>query len=360
VQPVPFAIVGGGWRTSFFLKVVKAMPQCFSLVGVVLRERGKAKALEAAWAVSTFPDVDTLLRLARPEFVVVAVARPAAPPIIRELASRNMPVLAETPPAPNLEGLLELWQLVQAGARIQVAEQYTFQPLHAARLAAIRSGLLGEPSFAQVSCCHGYHGVSLIRRFLGIGTENATVTGRAFEADLIAGPDRRGPPVSERLVKSRQVIAQLDFAGKLGIYDFTSDQYFSWIRSLSVLVRGSRGELRDQAVRALKDFETPVEMLLLRQDSGENGNLEGLWHRGILLGDHWIYRNPFPYAALSDDEIAIATVLRAMHAYLETGAPVYDFAEAAQDHYLALCIDQAVETGAAVHTVAQPWASYQS
>ena len=55
---------------------------------------------------------------------------------------------------------------------MQVAEQYAFQPLHAARLAFIRAGKLGEISQVQVSVAHGYHGISLIRKFLGIGYEN--------------------------------------------------------------------------------------------------------------------------------------------------------------------------------------------
>jgi predicted dehydrogenase len=266
-----------------------------------------------------------------------------------------VPVLTETPPAPTRDGLLELWKLVENGAKIQVAEQYMYQPLHAARLALVNSAKLGKTSFAHVSACHGYHGTSLIRHFLGLGFEAATVTARAFESDIVAGPGRGGPPRSETISKSRQVIAQLDFGDRLGIYDFTGDQYFSWIRSHGVVIRGDRGEIHDHDVRYLEAFDQPVHYRLQRQNAGEDGNLEGLWLKGYVGGAEWIYRNPFPYAALSDDEIAIASVLDGMGAYVSGGPEIYSFAEAAQDQWLSLTIDEVLDGGKPVRTPAAPW-----
>lgn len=357
MKPIEFAIVGGGWRAEFFLRIARSLPDRFRIVGMVVRDAAKGKAMESAWAVSTFRDIDGLLAATRPAFVIVSVPQPAAPGIIAELAGRNVPILTETPPAPTREGLLDLWKLVAGGAKIQVAEQYIYQPLHAARLALVRSGKLGKPSFAQVSSCHGYHGTSLIRHFLGIGFEPATVTARVFESDIVAGPGRTGPAPAEKITRSRQVIAQLDFGDRLGIYDFTGDQYFSWIRSLGVLIRGDRGEVRDYDVRYLEAFDRPVHYRLGRENAGEDGNLEGLWHKGYSGGAEWIYRNPFPYAPLSDDEIAIATVLAGMAAYVDGGPEIYSFAEAAQDQWLSLAIDEAVKAATPVTTAKAPWNS---
>jgi hypothetical protein len=122
-----------------------------------------------------------------------------------------------------------------------------------------------------------------------------------------------------------------------------------------VLIRGSRGEIRDYDLRWLEAFDRPARLELLRQNAGEDGNLEGLWHKGYSAGAEWVYRNPFPYAPLSDDEIAIATVLAGMQAYVEGGKEVYGFADAAQDQVLSLAIDEALKTGRAVQTGVQPW-----
>jgi hypothetical protein len=95
----------------------------------------------------------------------------------------------ETPPAHDLDALVHLWKGLPKNARIQVAEQYQFQPLHAARLALMRSGLLGEIHEAQVSVAHGDHGLSLLRKFLNLGFENATIRALAFNDKAIETRD---------------------------------------------------------------------------------------------------------------------------------------------------------------------------
>ena len=95
----------------------------------------------------------------------------------------------------------------------------------------------------------------------------------------------------------------------------------------------------------------------MRQDTGQNGNLEGYYHRGILAGSEWLYTNPWMPARLSDDEIAIATCLDKMAQYVAGGPSFYSLAEAAQDHYLSLLMQQALETSQVVHSTQQVWAS---
>jgi hypothetical protein len=85
------------------------------------------------------------------------------------------------------------------------------------------------------------------------------------------------------------------------------------------------------------------------------GNLEGYYHKGIVAGGEWVYRNPFAPGRLTDDEIAVATCLDKMAAYAAGGPSFYGLPEASQDHYLGLLIDRAVQSGEAVTTERQPW-----
>ena len=307
--------------------------------------------------MSTYPTVEALLKETSPQFVVTCVSWEANPPLIRELAARGVAVLSETPPAPDVERMGQFWALVKGGARIQVAEQYIYQPHHAARLALVASGVLGEISQAQVSAAHGYHGVSLIRHFLGVGYGNARITARRFTSPLIAGPDRSGPPREERLVQSSQTIAWLDFGDRLGVYDFTGDQYFSWVRGQRLLVRGERGEIINDRASYLRDYLQPIEITFRRAVAGANGNLEGFYLKGILAGDDWLYCNPFAPGRLTDDEIAIATSLAKMAEYVEGGSEVYPLAEACQDRYIDIMIAQAAESGQMVASESQAWAA---
>jgi predicted dehydrogenase len=287
---------------------------------------------------------------------VLSVSKPASPGLLHQLAEREMPVLAETPPAPDLAGLIDLYQLTRRGARIQVAEQYAFQPAHAARIAVAQSGKLGTVSQAQVSVTQEYHAISLIRKLTGLRFENATITAHRFVSPIVAGPNRQGPPKEEKIVNINQTIAYLDFGDKLAIYDFANDQHRSWIRSSRVLVRGERGEINFNRVKYLEDYLTPVTLDLERQDAGQEGNMEGYFHRGILLGDEWIYRNPFAPARLTDEEIAVATCLAKMADYAQGGPDFYSLVEAAQDHYLGLMMAEAVTSGKPVQTTTQIWA----
>jgi predicted dehydrogenase len=227
--------------------------------------------------------------------------------------------------------------------------------MHAARLELVRSGRLGAVSQARVSAAHGYHGVDLIRRFLGLEREPLTITGHRFVSPIVASPDRAGPPAEERIVESEQVIAFLDAGDRLGVYDFSEDQYFSWIRATRVLIRGERGELDDRTVRMLLDHRTPATAELVRHDTGHDGNLEGYHHTGITLGETWLYRNPFVPARLADDEIAVATCLARMGEWLEGGPDVCSLADAAQDHHVGLAIGEAARTGRAITLPGHVW-----
>lgn len=343
MEPTAFALIGRGWRAEFFERVAAALPDRFRLTGRFSRR-----------VPGTSASLDELIS-GQPAFVVLAVPGEATPALLTELAERGAAVLAETPPALDLDGLRRLAALARFGGRVQVAEQYRFQPLHAARLALVADGRLGRISQAQVSIAHGYHGIDLIRRFLGVGTEPVTISARRFGSPVVAGPNRSGPPASERIVTVEQVIATFDFGDRLGILDFTDEQYFSWIRGLRLLVRGERGEIDGNHVNWLADARTPIRLTLQRHDTGHDGNLEGLYLEGISAGAEWVYRNPFGTARLTDDEIAVASCLARMSEAIEGGPDVCSLADAVHDRYLDLLVARAIETGRPVQSTGHLW-----
>lgn len=352
---ITFGIIGAGWRTEFYLRIAQACPEQFEVAGVVARSPQRAERLQKLFGAATFTTVDDLLSASRPLFMVTSVSWASNPGVIQDLVSRGMPVLSETPPATTVAEMNEMCALVGKGAKIQVAEQYFLQPQHAARLAFAASGKLGEVTQAQVSACHGYHGVSLMRKFLGITYENARIQGMAFQSPIVAGGGRSGPPTEEKIVSSKQEIFCFDFNGKLGVFDFTGDQYFSYIRGQRLLVRGERGEIRNDTAVYLQDYLTPIQVEFTRHEAGANGNLEGQYLKGIQAGAFWWYRNPLAPARLADDEIAIGDCLLRMAEYAGGGAPFYPLAHACQDRYLDIMMHASLE-GKAVQTETQTWA----
>lgn len=353
---VSFALVGAGWRGMFYRRVAEALAGRFRLTGVVTRSAARAAEVSAQWGVTAYPDLTALLDAGRPDFVVLSVPRQATVPWLETLTGRGLPVLCETPPAADLEGLRRVTSLLPGAAQVQVAEQYQYQPLHAARLAVTDGGLVGEVSMASLSVCHDYHAFSLIRRHLRVGSDPATIRATVLRSSMETGFGTSGPRRERGTTEETRVVGLVDFDGRLGVYDFAGEQYFSYIRSPRVELRGSVGEIRDREVRVLRALDEPATQELRREQTGPEGDLGGDSLRGISLGDRWVYRNPFPGARLSDDEIAIATSLERMGRFARGGPAFYGLADAAQDHYLSLLLHEAAATGETTRSQPQPWA----
>jgi hypothetical protein len=350
-----FAIVGAGWRALFYLRVAAALSERFHLNGLVTRTRERAENVKTEWGVEAYSSLESLLQASRPDFIVLSVPRSVTADWLEELTAAGLPVLCETPPAADFPDLRRVSELIAQGARVQVGEQYQYQPLHAARLALTDTDVIGDVSMVSLSVCHDYHAFSLMRRHLKVAGESAVLRATSTRAMIQTGFETSGPRRGVNTVEEERILGLVDFGNRLGLYDFAGEQYFSYIRSPHVIIRGSIGEIADSRVRCLTGLDEPVTLELRREQTGEEGDLGGYSLRGISFGDRWMYRNPFPGARLSDDEIAIATCMEHMGRYAKGGPPFYGLADAAQDHYLSLCLHEAARTGEAVRTETQPW-----
>ena len=179
-----FALVGSGWRARMFLKVARELGT-IDCGGVVVRT---PRRLE----VPTFTSLDACLRELRVDFVLTAAPRHVTPRFIADAVDRGLPVLAETPPAPDLDGLRTLWSAVGDSGLVQVAEQYPMMPSHAARAALVASGAIGTPTQVQVSSTQQYHAVALIRGLLAAGRGPVSVRATRFTAPLVDPLSRAG------------------------------------------------------------------------------------------------------------------------------------------------------------------------
>ncbi len=355
---INFSVIGIGWRAEFFLRIARALPERFEVSGVVSSRANKREKIRNQWGLKAYQSTEKLLENENPDFVVLSISKEAAAEVILKLAEFEVPILAETPPAANLPELIKLNQKLGKSYPIQVAEQYHLQPLNQAILNLIDTGKLGDINYARVSISHGYHAVSLMRKALGIKFENAEIEAREFKLPVVKGPDRSGPPEKREIISKRHEFAFLDFGGKLAFYDFERDQHRSWIRSQEILIRGSKGEIKNSSLKYLKDYQTPIEIDLKRETAGANQNLEGYYLKGITAGENWLYKNPFIPARLSDDEIAVASCLQKMADYLKTGENFYSLAEASQDQYFALLMEEAFQKRKKIKSKKQIWSHY--
>jgi predicted dehydrogenase len=346
MAPTTFAVVGSGKRSRFFLRMAAAAPDRLRAVGIVSR-----RPEQVVEPIPAFRTLDELLAGERPDFVAAAVPWPQMPDVARAAVALGVPVLVETPPAPDLDGLRGLWADVGSSGLVQVAEQYLLMPGHAARLAAVRSGIIGDPTSVQVCSTHLYHAVSLVRGLLGVDMDDVTVCGRAFAAPLVdplgfdgwrpdAGPEPR-----------TRTIATLDFGdGRHGLYDFTENQWWNPLLARRIAVRGTTGELVDDRIVRLAEPQTPVESHLQYRRLGIDLNLEGNELDHVSLDGRVLYRNPFRGSRLSEDDIGVAAILEATEA-----PPPYPLAQGCQDHAISLAIGESARTGQDVRVAKEVW-----
>ena len=142
MRVIPFAIVGTGSRARNYLDVARLCPERFTAVGLVSRGN---PAVEREYGVKTYATIHDLLAATSPRFVVTSLPWEVNPGAITTLVAQGMPVLSETPPAPNPTAMRELFAVVHAHqGNVQIAEQLHLRPLHQAQIALARSGRLGN------------------------------------------------------------------------------------------------------------------------------------------------------------------------------------------------------------------------
>lgn len=353
-EPARFAIIGTGWRSEFFLRIAAAAPERLQAVGVLARSDASA-ARVAGWNVPIHRSLDDLLAV-RPDFVIASVTWPAMPGVITELVERGVRVLAETPPAPDADGLRKLWHDVGASRLVQVAEQYMHMPGHAARLEVVRSGALGAVGGVQVSSTHLYHATSIIRTFLDAGMAEAIVSARTFTAPLVDPLTPAGWSGDLAPKERTTTIATLDFGdGRMGLYDFVDNQWWNPILSRRIVIRGSHGELTDDTVRRFEGAEVLTSPITYRR-TGVDLNLEGNDVVSAAFEGRIVYRNPWVGTRLSEDDIAVASLLELTGRWARgDDAEPYPLADACQDHLLGLAIGESARTGADVRVAREVW-----
>lgn len=357
-RPVSYLLVGYGWRAPFFLRPPQLFAERFRLTGAVVRDASKGAQAEQRWGVRTWRTLEEAVAAERPDFVVVAVGWDPAPQLVRQAVALGLPVLTETPPAPTLDALHALWQDVGSSGLVQVAEQYPLYPGHLARRAVVESGVIGEVGEVEVSSTHMYHAMGVVRSVLGVGFEDARVTAIASTHPLA---DPLGVPgwTDDMTPKPATTVrAFVEFAsGKVGLYDFTDNQWWNPLRVDRIAVRGSLGEIVDDRVTSLVAPRSVVTTRLERRQTGQELNLEGNDLDHISHAGRVVFENRWKPGRLADDEIAVTEVLDRVAAWVRDEGPApYPLADGSQDWALALAMDASIAAGGGPVTLGtQPW-----
>lgn len=358
-----FVIIGSGWRSLYYVRIAKALPELFTLDAMYCRTAEKAEKVADEWNIHTVTSIEECERLA-PDFVVAAVNKASQAEVSLQWIAKGFTVLQETPAALDVLTLEKLWQAQQCGAKLVIAEQYTRYPSYAALLNVLHSDLIGERDFISLSAAHEYHGASLMRAFLDVPPEEPfTVCGASMKFPVVRTRNRYERFTDGLEKESSRGLALFRWEnGKAALYDFDSEQYHSPIRNNFIKIQGRRGEIRNNEISYLDEKNEPkeasFEIISRIIHTGEKNPHFRSYPEitGIMMDGKNLYKPRFGEVGLSEDETAVSVLMEQTGIYArEKGPSPYPLREALQDGYMGLLMRQALEMGTEIKSRPQIW-----
>jgi predicted dehydrogenase len=360
-QPIRVAIIGTAKRSSYLYgPLLKNLSEELELVSVWGRSVDSARRLGEGLGVPWYTDVERLMRETTPQIGIVCVAYHANGQVGLMAVEQGLHVLLETPIAHKLS---EADAIIAAAARrgvmIEVAEQFHRRPLEQIKLKLIASGLFGRvhTSFNDFAG-HGYHGVSVMRSYLGFDVKPIQVVGAVRQYDLAAHGSRLAGTHGPRVETQEHALIEFE-GGQLGIFHWTDVGYDSalrWWRSSRFLAEKGMGI----TVGVGLDVQEWLTLLAPGGEAPRFITLERRWERvdgGTLVamlahtGDPDLpvvrWDNPFcpedqgRGMQWHDDEIGVAGCLMSLANAVRDGTePTYGPLQARLDQELILAIRQ--------------------
>ena len=363
MEKIRFIIVGSGWRSLYYIRIAKALPDRFELCAMLCRTQEKASLMATENGIYATVSERECVDM-KPDLVVVAVNKASVADVAMHWMEMGFCVLSETPAALEYPKLLKLWDMHTAGMKIVVNEQYRRYPVYSSLIRIAQSGILGGNDSLNVSLAHEYHGISLIRALLCLDqSEQFSVSVKDYMFPVTETLTRYDSFRDGRTAMKKRTVATFEFdCGKVAFYDFDPEQYRSPIRRNTLRLQGCRGEIIDGTaywLDASNECRSAVMEVSTRtvETEYDNPNLKRI-EEVVSVGfdGEILYRPPFGPCGLAQDETAMALMMQQASLYGKGLAESpYPLQEALQDAYATIIMQKACETGEKVHTERQVW-----
>ncbi|MBA3945499.1 MAG: Gfo/Idh/MocA family oxidoreductase [Herpetosiphonaceae bacterium] len=363
--PIRVAIIGTAKRSDYLYgPLLQALPDV-ELVGVWGRSPDSAKQLGTSLAVPWYTDLDRLIREQAPVIGVVSVSYGANGQVGLMAVEHGLHVLVETPIAHKLSDADAVIAAARArNLKIEVAEQFHRRPLEQIKLKLLASGLFGQvhSSFNDFAG-HGYHGISVMRSYLGFDARPVQATGAVRKYELAPQWSRLSDKYGPRTETQEHGIIEFE-QGRLGIFHWTDVGYDSplrWWRSSRFLAEKGMGitlgvnlEVEEQLSLLAPGGEAPQFVTIERRwERNDGGALVALVaHTGDPAQPIVRWDNPFTPVVKGhgvqwhDDEIGVAScIMSLIDAVRSGGEPSYGPEQGRLDQELITALRQSSADG---------------
>jgi predicted dehydrogenase len=364
--PLRVAIIGTAKRSNYLYgPLIKALPEQVELVSVWGRSVDSTQRLSQSLGVPGYTDLNRLMRETSPQIGIVSVNYHANGEVGLMAIEANLHVLLETPIAHKLsEADAIIVAAKERGLKIEIAEQFHRRPLEQIKLKLIEAGLFGHVYSAFNDFAgHGYHGISVLRSYLGFDAIPIQVTGAVKQYDLIPHWSRLADTRGPRIETQEHGIIEFE-GGQIGIFHWTDVGYDSalrWWRSSRFLAEKGMGITLGVGL----EIEERLSLLSPGGEAPRFITLERRWERvdgGVLVAivahtgdpDFPIIRwdNPFRPTVQGhgvqwhDDEIGVAgCLLSLVDAVRNSEEPTYGPYQGRLDQELVLAMRMSAMDG---------------
>lgn len=358
-QPVRVTIIGTAKRSNYMYgPLIKALPEDVQLVSVWGRSADSTRRLSESLGAPGYTNIDRLIRETAPQVGIVCVNYHANGQVGLMAVEAGLHALVETPIAHKLsEADAIIAAAEERGLKLEVAEQFHRRPLEQIKLKLIESGLFGRVHTAFNDFAgHGYHGISVLRSYLGFDAKPVQVTGLVRKYHLAPHWSRLADTRGPRIETQEHGIIEFE-GGQVGIFHWTDVGYDSpvrWWRSSRFLAEKGMGI----SVGVGLDVQERLSLLAPGGEMPRFITLERRWERvdgGALVamvahtGDPDLpivqWDNPFRPAQQGhgvqwhDDEIGVAGCLLSLVNAVRNGAePTYGPYQGRLDQELILAL----------------------
>ena len=314
MDKLKIAHIGTGNRgTNTYLPLISKLSVDLVLVAICDMHEGRVTEQGEKYGIPAYTDTTKMLEKEKPDICSIVIT-PSNNHIPGLLCSQHgVSYCTETPINSDLKLADQMIENAQEhGTKLEVNENYYRRPSERIKRQMILEGIFGKVNVAHNDFRgHGYHGIGLIRSYVGFDNEPVQVYGFRKEFKVQEHEWRKGQPRRKNEDWQHAVIEFAD--GAVGIFNFSSLSYGSPLRGFNgTKFYAERGMcFQDDAVILNDEVDAQRPVTITRKTN----NIDGYETLAALVADtdpQVVWENPLQYYPLSDGEIMVASELMSL------------------------------------------------
>lgn len=343
MDKLKIAHIGTGNRGSnTYLPLIAKLKEDLVLVAVCDVDDEKVNIQGEKHQVPSYTNTEEMLTNEKPDIcsIVITPSNNHIPGLI--CSQHGVSYCTETPINTDLKLADQMIDAAKEfGTKLEVNENYYRNPSERIKREMILEGIFGKVNVAYNDFRgHGYHGIGLLRSYVGFDNEPVQVYGFRKGFSVQEHVWRKGQPTRKDEDWQHSVIEFAD--GAVGVFNFSSLSYGSPLRGFNgTKFYAERGMcFRNDAVVLNEDADAQHAVTITRKTN----NVNGYKTLAALVADtnpEVVWENPLQNYPLSDGEITVASELMSLvNAVRNNSEPEYGAYNGRKDREIDIAMAQ--------------------